>query len=117
MMAAWLSFIAAFAGFGLLSLAMQRHAQALSVVSPRWTGRQGKALLRTLGAAALIASAIIAMRDNPQLGAIFWSGYAMAAMLLVSGLHAYAERRAARSIGLASALLVGSALAIWWGVV
>ena len=113
MITAWLSFIAATAGFGMLSLTMQRHARALSDASSGISGWRGKVVLRTCGTTALVASGVVAFRDNPQLGAICWSGYLMAAVLLVTGLHAYAERRAARMILLATAVLAGSVLASW----
>ena len=113
MMTAFLSFIAAFVGFGLLSLSMQRHARTLSGVAAGLSGRLGKVVLRGFGTAALAASGVVAFRDNPQLGAILWSGTLMTAVLLVTGLHAYAERRAARIVLLAAAVLAGSALANW----
>ena len=111
MMAAWLVFSAAFAGFGLLSLAMQRHRPALSGVASPLDGPRGRAALRTFGAAALVASLVLALRDNSQLGAINWSGDAMAAMLLVASLHAFAERWAASIIVLGTAVFIGSVLA------
>ena len=112
MITAWLSFIAATAGFGMLSLTMQRHARAFSDASSGISGWR-KVVLRICGIAALIASGVVAFRDNPQLGAICWSGYLMAAVLLVTGLHAYAERRASQMILLATAVLAGSVLASW----
>lgn len=92
MTAPWLSFIAALAGFGLISLTMQRHAGAWSGrAGERWQSRGGKTILALAGSAALIASCAAALHDNLQLGAVYWSGYLMAAVLLVTGLQAYAE--------------------------
>ena len=113
MIAAWLVFIASFAGFGLLSLAMQRHRPALSGVASPLDGPRGRAALRTFGAAALVASLVLALRDNSQLGAIHWSGGAMTAVLLVAGLHAWAGRWAALTILLGAVAFAGLALAGW----
>ena len=90
MMAAVVSFVAALAGFGLISLTMQRHTHMLSNAGLK--SSRAKAMLRWFGAIALAGSGAVALHDNPQLGAVYWSGYLMVAALLVTGLHAYADR-------------------------
>jgi hypothetical protein len=92
MKAAWLSFVAATAGFGMLSLTLQRHARAASGLGARLSGRHGKAMLRALGSLALLASGFVALCENPQLGAIYWCGYLLAAALLVTAIHTWVER-------------------------
>jgi hypothetical protein len=92
MSALWLSFVSAVAGFGLISLTMQRHAHVISRRVPRLSGRSGKVVLRSFGAVALSASGVVALIDNPQLGVIHWSAILMAAVLLITGIHAYADR-------------------------
>lgn len=112
MMVPWLSFIAALAGFGLISLTMQRHANAWSGrAGERWQSRGGKSALALAGAAALIGSGAVALHDNLQLGAVYWSAYLMAAVLLITGLHAYAERWMVRVVMLVSVVLVVSIIA------
>jgi hypothetical protein len=91
MMAAWLSFAAATAGFGMLSLTLQRHARAAPGVGARLGGRHGKAMLRVLGGLALVASGFVALYENLQLGAIYWCGYLLAAALLVTAIHTWLE--------------------------
>ncbi len=109
MMVPWLSFITALAGFGLVSLTMQRHSGAWTEhARVRWQSRGGKMFLALVGAAALIGSGIVALHDNLQLGAVYWSAYLMAAALFISGLHAYAERWAVRIVLLASMVLLAS---------
>ena len=106
-MTAWLSFLAALTGLGLISLTMQRHVRAL----PDWcSGQARKNLLRLFGSLSLIASGVAALGNNPQLGAIYWSGYLLAAVLLVTSIYAYAERRAARLMLLFAAMTLGSGL-------
>jgi hypothetical protein len=107
-MTAWLSFIAAAAGLGVLSLAMQRHDKAWARLAGRPLGRNGKIVLRVIGSACLVGSLVIAINAGTQLGMIYWCGYAMAAILLVTGLHAYAERWAGYAIVLLVALLVAT---------
>ena len=64
--------------------------------------------LALAGAAVLIGSCIVALHDNLQLGAVYWSAYLMAAVLLITGLHAYAERWMVRVVVLVSAVLIMS---------
>ena len=47
---------------------------------------------RLVGAMALSVSGLVAFIDNPQLGVIHWSAVLMAAMLLITGAHACADR-------------------------
>lgn len=112
MIVPWLSFIAALAGFGLISLTMQRHAGVWSErAGSWWQSRGGKRILTLAGTAALVGSGVVALRDNQQLGAIYWSAYLMAAVLLVTMLHAYAERWMVRVVALATAALIVSIIA------
>lgn len=112
MTAAWLSFVMALAGFGLISSAMQRHAGAWTrAAASIWISARGKAILRLAGAASLVGSGTVALHENPQLGAIYWSAYAMAAVLLITGLQAYAERWVLRVMLLVIVGLIGSLLA------
>ena len=105
----WLSFIAALAGFGLLSLTMQRHAHAWPErARGSWQSGAGKAILTLAGVAALVGSGAVALHDNLQLGAIYWSGYLMVAVLLITGLHAYAERWVLRVVVLVTMMMLGS---------
>lgn len=114
MTAAWLPFVMALTGFGLISLAMQRHAGAWArdAATIRISAR-GRAILRLAGAASLIGSGTVALHDSPQLGAIYWSAYAMVAVLLITGLHAYAERWVLRVMLLAIAVLIASLIGGW----
>lgn len=108
-MTPWLSFIAALAGFGLISLTMQRHAGAWPErARERWQSRGGRSVLGLAGVAALIGSCVVALHDNLQLGAIYWSAYLMAAVLVVTGLHAYAERWMVRMVVWATAVMIAS---------
>ena len=112
MMVPWLSFIAALTGLGLLSLTMHRHANAWSGrMGERWKSRGGKIGLTLAGAAALMVSCSVALHDNLQLGAVYWSTYLMAAALLVTALHAYAEKLMVRIVLLLTASLIGSIIA------
>lgn len=112
MMVPWLSFIAALAGFGLISLTMQRHAGAWSGAGGEmWQSRGAKSALALAGAAALIGSCIVALHDNLQLGAVYWSAYLMAAVLLITGLHAYAERWMVRVVTATNAVLIAFSIA------
>lgn len=112
MIVPWLSFIAALTGFGLISLTMQRHAAAWSGrAGVRWQSRGGRAVLVTAGAAALIGSCAVALQDNLQLGAVYWSGYLMMAALLITGLYAYAERWMVRVVMATTVMLIVSIIA------
>ncbi len=90
MMPAIASFVAALAGLYLISLTMQRHAHVLS--NTRLKSGRGKAILRWSGIVGLIGSGTGALYDNPQLGALYWSGYVMVAVVLVTAIQARADR-------------------------
>jgi hypothetical protein len=112
MTAAWLSFAMALAGFGLISLAMQRHAGAWTrAAASIWISARGMAILRLAGTISLVGSGTVALHDNLQVGAIYWSAYAMVAVLLITGLQAFAERWVLRVMLLVIVGLIGSLLA------
>jgi len=89
---AWLSFVAAFVGLGLISLTIPRHAPVASGISGHLTKRRSKVALRLSGIALLSGSCMAALCGNLQLGALYWSGHVMIATLLVTGIHAVFER-------------------------
>ncbi|MCG6205147.1 hypothetical protein LPW26_10895 [Rhodopseudomonas sp. HC1] len=81
-------------GLGLVSLTMHRHVHAWPA---RWrAGAGGHArctILRIIAAACVALSGAAAIGGDLQLGPIYWSCYAMAAVILMAAIHAYAPHR------------------------
>ncbi|RYH16875.1 MAG: DUF3325 family protein [Alcaligenaceae bacterium] len=93
MMAPLFSFVSSLAGFGLISLTMQRHADMWSErARARWLSKRGKAALALAGTASIVGSYVLALHDNLQLGTIYWSAYAMISIMLITGTYAFADR-------------------------
>lgn len=110
----WAGFCAATAGFGALSLAMDRHFEDIHGrgTSPgamrRW--------LQLAGSLALVASllACLAAQGTAQ-GWVLWCGVLTVAALLLMALLCYAPRWAPRVSTLAALVAVGVFLLHHWG--
>ena len=110
----WAGFCAATAGFGALSLAMDRHFED---IHGRGTSPGAKRRwLQLAGSLSLLASllACLAAQGSAQ-GWVLWCGVLTVAALLLMLLLSYAPRWAPRVSGLAALALAGVFLLHQWG--
>lgn len=82
------------AGFLCISLSMRRHGVLIVARFPAIVSiTRRPTMLRLFGWCFVVASAAILIGSDPQLGALYWTAYGMAAAIAVVALHTWAERR------------------------